>query len=216
MNMNGEKPIHVLVVDDHQIVITGIRVLLKESLPRIIIDGLLSTESLAEKLSEKDYALIILDINMPGMDTHNLIHIIKQKHENTRILIFSMNAEEIFAKRYFRLGANGYLMKDAGEQELVQAIAKIIKTGRYVSPKLMEILSEDFFTGKTRDTFEELTPREFEVMKYLIKGLGAKEIAAITHLHNSTISAHKTRIFEKTGTRNILELKQMATLHKLI
>jgi two-component system, NarL family, invasion response regulator UvrY len=206
----------ILVIDDHQIVLTGIRYLLKSNLLSAHVDGILSVDSISKKLISKEYDLIILDINMPGADTHSLIHLIKSMQEETKILIFSMNSEELFAKRYLKLGVNGYLMKQSGEHELINAINKILEGRRYISPNLLEALSEDAFTGRSANIFDNLSPREFEVMKHLVKGLGVKEIAAITNLHHSTISTHKAKIFEKTSTHNILELKEMASFHNLL
>lgn len=206
----------ILVIDDHQIVITGIRYLLKNSIPSATVEGLVAIESLSKNLKAKEYDLVILDINMPGADTHSLIHQIKSIQESTKILIFSMNSEELFAKRYLKLGVNGYLMKESNEHELVTAINKVLEGRRYISPNLLEVLSEDVFMGRSANIFDDLSPREFEVMKHLVKGLGVKEIAAITNLHHSTISTHKAKIFEKTSTHNILELKEIATLHNLL
>ncbi len=206
----------ILVVDDHEIVITGIRYLLKNNLPSANVEGLGSIESLSKKLKNKEYDLVILDINIPGADTHSLIHLIKSMQEEAKILIFSMNSEELFAKRYLKLGVNGYLMKQTDEHELVAAINKILEGKRYISPNLLEVLSEDVFMGRSSNLFDDLSPREFEIMKHLVKGLGVKEIAAITNLHHSTVSTHKAKIFEKTSTHNIVELKEMATFHNLL
>lgn len=206
----------ILVIDDHQIVITGIRYLLKNSLPSAAVEGLTSIELISKALKSKLYNLIILDINIPGADTYSLINLIKSIQESTKILIFSMNSEELFARRYLKLGVNGYLMKESNEHELVIAINKVLDGRRYISANLLELLSEDAFSGRSLNIFDELSPREFEIMKHLVKGLGIKEIAAITNLHHSTISTHKARIFEKTSTHNILELKEIANLHNLL
>ncbi len=206
----------ILVIDDHQIVLTGIQYLLKNNLPSANVEGLASIDSLSKKMKSKEYDLVILDINIPGSDTHSLIHLIKSLQESIKILIFSMNPEELFAKRYLKLGVNGYLMKESAESELVTAINKILEGRRYISPKLLEIFSEDAFTGRSANAFDDLTPREFEIMKHLVKGLGVKEIAAITNLHHSTVSTHKAKIFEKTSTTNIIELKEIASLNNLL
>ncbi len=214
-HISNPIPIKLLVVDDHQIVITGIKYLLKNSFPNAVVDGALSIDILSKKLKGSQYDLLILDINIPGADTHSLIHFIKTIQKSAKILIYSMNSEEMFAKRYLQLGANGYLMKEAGEQDIIAAINKVLNGGRYLSPKILEQLSEDAFMGRSANIFDNLTPREFEILKHLVKGLGIKEIAAITNLHHSTISTHKAKIFEKTSTHNILELKEIADMHNL-
>jgi len=81
---------------------------------------------------------------------------------------------------------------------------------------LLEQISEDAVTGRTSNIFDDLTAREFEILKLLVRGYGIKEIASLTNLHQSTISTHKTKIFEKTSATNIVELKEIASLHNLL
>ena len=205
---------NVLVVDDHQIVITGVELILKNSLPFIAIEGMLTGEHLFSKLKKKDYSLVILDINIPNVDIYNVIYQLKQTHPSIKILIFSMNPEELFAKRYLKLGADGYLMKSANGDELVVAVEKIINGGRYLSQKLLARISEDALNGKSNNVLDDLSPREFEILKFLLQGYSIKEISSYTNLHHSTVSTHKSKIFEKTGVKNILELIEIANQYK--
>ena len=206
----SQNPVNILVVDDHQIVITGIRLLLKNNFPNATIEGICNTDNILNVLKATRYHLIILDINIPGTDTHNLLHQIKSVRSNIKVLIFSMNPEEIFAKRYLKLGVNGYLSKNSPEGELVNAVTTILEGGRYLSPHLLALMSEEEIVGKIGNVFDTLSKREFEIMKYLIKGIGVKEIAAMINVHHSTVSTHKANIYEKTGATNIVELKELA------
>lgn len=207
--MNTIQPLNILVVDDHQIVITGIKLLLKDHFPNAVIDGIFETDNIINIIKATRYHLVILDINIPGMDTHNLLHQIKSVRSSTKILIFSMNSEEIFAKRYLKLGVNGYLIKHSPEEELVKAVKEILAGGRYLSPNMQALMSKEELKGKSENVFDSLSKREFEIMKYLITGLGVKEIAAMINVHHSTVSTHKANIYEKTGATNIVELKEL-------
>ncbi len=207
--MSSDK-LKIMIADDHQIVITGLRLLLANAGINADVDGLLSTEELVKSIKGTDYDLVILDINMPGSDTHSIIHLMKSFRPDIKILIFSMNPEEMYARRYLKEGVTGYLMKDANEKDIVEAIRKVLDGRIYISAKLKEILSDNIITGKKENPFEALSPREFEVFKLLIKGVGVKEIAGLTNLHPSTISTHKANIHEKTQTRNVLQLKEVA------
>lgn len=207
--MSPDK-LKIIIADDHQIVITGLRLLLANAGIKADVDGLLSTEELVKSIKKTDYDLVILDINMPGSDTHSIIHLMKSFRPEVKILIFSMNPEEMYARRYLKEGVMGYLMKDANEKDIIEAILKVLEGRIYISAKLKEVLSDNIITGKKENPFEALSPREFEVFKLLIKGVGVKEIAGLTNLHPSTISTHKANIHEKTQTRNVLQLKEIA------
>ncbi len=202
----------ILIIDDHHIVISGIKLLLKDRFPLAQVEGIMNVKNVFSKLSADKFDLIILDINMPGSDTHNIIHTVKESYPDTKILVFSMNAEGVFAKRYLKLGVNGYLSKEASDVRLLDAVSKVLDGGRYLSEALVNSIAYDFLEGKSNNVVESLSDREFEIMKYLIQGLGVKEISQIVSLHHSTISTHKARIFEKTGATNIIELQKIVEL----
>jgi two-component system, NarL family, invasion response regulator UvrY len=202
----------ILIVDDHHIVISGIKLLLKDRFPLAQVEGILNVKNVFSKLSTDKFDLIILDINMPGADTHNIIHTVKENYKGTKILVFSMNEESVFAKRYLKLGVDGYLSKEASDVKLLDAVSRVLDGGRYLSDTLINSIAYDFLEGKSDNVLDTLSDREFEIMKYLIQGRGVKEISQIVCLHHSTISTHKARIFEKTGATNIIELQRIVDL----
>lgn len=201
----------VIAVDDHQIVLSGIKMMCELMLPDVVLDEANNTELFVEKLKQKIYDLVILDINLPNTDTHNLIVHIRNIYPQTSILIFSMGAEEIYLKRYMNLGIQGFVSKDSPKDELIKAIKTVQAGGRYISAKGSEILSVRSRSKEEKQTIIQiLSDREFEIFQHLVKGASIKEICQITNLHTSTIATHKHRIFTKLKARNVIELKEIA------
>ena len=128
-----------------------------------------------------------------------------------------MNSEEMFAKRYLRMGAMGYISKDAPLNEIKNAIESALKNNRYISPGLKEKLAMDVLDNNNQENqFDKLSPREFEIVQHLVHGDSVSEISKILNLHTSTIGTHKARIFEKLHCHNIVELTMMAKVHNII
>lgn len=207
----------IIVADDHSIVFSGIQLLLSFELPTAELEEATDGEKLLIKLKERSFDLLILDINMPGTDTHSLIHTIQQLYPEMKILIYSMSPEEIYALRFMKLGVHGFLTKEAPRAELTTAVKTVLAGKYYFSSKTLQQLSEKLVGGKIdQNEFHLLSVREFEIMSQLIKGMSVKQICSITNLHPSTIGTHKTRIFSKLQVKNVIELKNLARLHGII
>jgi two-component system, NarL family, invasion response regulator UvrY len=214
--MNSIPNPSILIVDDHSIIITGIQMLLQINMPSAKTDEAYSGNMMEEKLKTQNYDLVILDINMPDTDTHNLIHSVLSKYPQLKILIFSMSPEEVYALRFLKLGIYGFLSKDSTKEELLTAIRTILSGQRFFSQKTVQLLSANLLKGKNPDNiFDKLSAREFEIMTHLVKGSSIKEISDTVKLHPSTIGTHKTRIFDKLNVKNIHELTKLAEIHKI-
>jgi DNA-binding NarL/FixJ family response regulator len=127
-----------------------------------------------------------------------------------------MHSEEQFARRAFKAGASGYLTKDCPRSELVLAIRKVLDGGRYVSPVLAEKLVVDIGRGTDRPVHEDLSDREFEVMRLIASGKTVGQIADLLALSDRTISTYRARILEKMGMKTNAEITHYAVLNKLI
>ncbi len=158
--------------------------------------------------------MIIMDVNLPDTDTFQLIGLILLSFPNQKILIFSMSSEVLYAKRFLRLGALGFVSKQAPNEEFVQAVATVLNGDMYISPQMSKLFAQDMVKGSSNtNVFERLTAREFEIMSYFLRGLGSKEISNITNLHSSTIGTYKYRILEKLGVKNMLEVQDLAKIN---
>jgi two-component system, NarL family, invasion response regulator UvrY len=210
--------IKILLADDHSIVRSGLKTYIEKIIPHSAIEEASDGDAVFEKIRLGDYDLIILDINMPPDNSFDLVSNILTVKPRTRILMFSMSPEEIYAKKYLSLGALGYLNKDASAVEIEQAINLVLKNRRYLSPSLTQALTESAL-GKNpnnQNPFNLLSPRELEIARHLMRGESVSEIGECLHLHTSTIGTHKARIFQKLHCKNIMELNELAILHNFI
>jgi len=207
--------IKYLIIDDHVVIRTGIKFLLYEKYQPAEIHEAFDGESGREKLRNNKYDLIIMDIQMPNTDSLGLMEFIKKEYPGSKVLVYSMSAENIYAKRFIKSGAMGFLSKDAPLQEITKAIDTVLNNKRYISESIAEILAEDSFSGKPVNPFDQLSKREFEIAKLLLSGMTLTEISQTLKIQTSTVGTHKQRLFEKLSVTNLLELKELATTYNL-
>ena len=204
-----------LLVDDHIVVRSGIKGLLNELFKPSAIYEASDGETAAEILKEHNYDLIMMDIQMPKTDTLGLMEYIHIKYPEARVLIFSMSAESIYAKRFLKAGAKGFLSKDAPLDEIKKAINMVLNNRKYISETLAAVLAEESIMDKPGNPFNQLSPREFEIVSLLLSGETISEISKLLNLQVSTIGTHKARLFDKLAVSNILELKDLANSYNL-
>ncbi|GAC1381140.1 MAG: UvrY/SirA/GacA family response regulator transcription factor [Ginsengibacter sp.] len=209
--------INILLADDHAIIRSALKIFLEHTINDSVIDEAKDGDSAFDKIKSKEYQLIILDVNMPGTDSFGLVSNIIALKPTANILMFSMNAEEIYAKKYLQLGAKGYLSKDSSESEIKKAIDTVLSNNRYISPTLSRALEEEALGKKTKNAnpFDNLSPRELEIVRHLIKGESVSQISSTLNLHTSTIGTHKARIFEKLKCKNIIDINDLAKVHNV-
>lgn len=206
-----------LLIDDHSIIRTGLKMLINNFVAHAEIDEAADGDSGYEKIKKSPYAMVILDVNLPGTDSLSLVSNILAIKPETKILMFSMNAEDNYAKRYLKLGARGYLRKDESEEEIKKAIKTVLNDKRYISDTLSLQLQEEAFGNKTTNNpFEKLSPREFEIIQHIVRGESVSEISEKLHLHTSTIGTHKARIFEKLKCKNIIDINALAKTYNVL
>lgn len=207
----------LLLVDDHAIVRTGLKLIIKDFLPHGVIDEAEDGDSAFEKIKRNNYDLVIMDVNMPNTDSFGVLGNILAFKPETKIMIFSMNSEEIYAKRYLKLGAMGYLRKDSPGDEIQKAIETILNHRKYISDELGQALLLDLNKpANTKNPFEKLSTREFEIVQHLANGESISEISRKLKVHTSTIGTHKARIFEKLQCHNVVDLNKLAKVHDII
>lgn len=200
----------VLIADDHTIVRTGVSVLVKAEYLNVQIDECDDGNSAWEKIQSTPYDLVIMDINMPGTDSVNLLKNIFTLQPHLKVLILTMSSEEIYAKKYLQLGVMGFLNKEADNAEIRKAIASVMNNRKYMSAKLQEIINREAIGGTAGGLFENLSARELEVMTHLVEGKNVSEIADVLSIHISTVSTHKANILQKLKVSNVIELTRVA------
>jgi two-component system, NarL family, invasion response regulator UvrY len=209
--IDGEK---LLLVDDHVVIRTGLKVLLSDLYPFIEIHEATDGESMLLKLREHQFRLIIMDVQMPNTESISTLTTVITKYPGASVLIYSMCSETIYAKRFIKAGAKGFLSKEAPLSELKKAIHQVLNNKKYISEAVVEMLTEDIHQDKPSNPFSILSPREFEIVSMLLSGNTLSDISHTLNIQPSTVATHKARVFEKLKVKNILELKDLATVYE--
>jgi two-component system invasion response regulator UvrY len=198
--------VRILLVDDHEIVRSGLQSFIHTLLSDAVIDDAWDGDTALGKINESEYHLIIMDVNMPNTDALDLVKKITLDKPGIKILIFSMNAETDYAHRFLKAGAKGYVNKDASAKELGNAIITALKNEQHLIPLFEE-------EEETNNPFDSLSKREFEIVHYLIEGQSLSDIRSRLDIKASTLSTFKKRIFEKLGCKNVIEIIPLARIH---
>jgi DNA-binding NarL/FixJ family response regulator len=208
--------IRVLLADDHSIVRAGLRELLA-STGDIEVAGEAGTgaEVLA-RVREHEHEVLVLDMSMPGRSGVELIKQVKKEKPKLRILVLSMHSETQYAVRAIKAGASGYLTKDGAADQLVAAIRRVAGGGAWMSPEAAEMLARDYERPADAAPHTLLSDREFQVLQLIVAGKSLTAIGEELSLSVKTVSTHKTRILEKMGISNQVELVRYAIKHGLL
>ena len=206
----------ILIAYDHEVVRKGLIQILAKSVPGISVDEAEDGQEALAKVQKARYALVLLDISMPGPGGLEVLKEIRNRRPGVPVLILSMHAEEEYAVRAFRAGASGYVTKDSAAEELVGAVRKVLAGGRYVSASLAENLARTLEPNADRLPHERLSDREYQVMRMIASGRTVKEIAEELSLSVKTISTYRSRILEKMQVRNNAELARYAVENRLL
>jgi len=211
----NDKPVRVLLADDHELVRAGVRKVLENS-PGIEVVGEASRgdETLA-KLAELEPDVLLLDLNMPGGDGFEVLRSARDTAGGARIVVLSLHVQAEYVSRAVREGADGYLSKDLAAQELPDAIASVMAGKPWYSAAVQEVLAKVVRTGGTRP-LEKLTPREREVLVGIARGLTSKEIGAQFNISSRTVETHRAALMRKLDVRSIALLTQLAIREGLV
>jgi len=214
--MSRPTAIRIFIADDHPIVRQGLRRIV-EADPGLVISG--EAGDAAALLSALETAatdLVLLDVSMPGGPFLDNLRALRERHPTIRVLVLSVHPEDQWAVRALRAGASGYLTKDHSPDQLIEAIRRVYRGGKYVSPTLAEQLATQLDGGGQRAPHELLSDREFEVMRRLGSGLTVTQIASELALSAKTVSTYRTRILEKMAVDTNADLVRYAARHGLI
>ncbi|MCH6576110.1 MAG: response regulator transcription factor [Bacteroidetes bacterium] len=205
----------ILIADDHAVVRAGLKQILTGVSGVTEIDGVADGDEVMEKIKEKDYDVVVLDISMPGKSGLEVLKELKTAKPKLPVLMLSMYAEGQYAVRVLKAGASGYLTKDSASEELVNAVEKIYLGRKYITPSLAEKLA-DFSWEGDKFPHEKLSDREFNVFKMIASGNTVKEVAANLCLSVKTVSTYKARIHEKMKLETRVDITSYAIKNKLI
>ena len=208
--------IKILIADDHAIVRRGLKQILAETPDMVVAGEAHNGQELLEKVRGHPWDVIVLDISMPGRGGLDILKQLKSERPKLPVLMLTIHPEDQYAVRVLRAGASGYLTKESAPDHLVEAIRKVARGGKYVSPHLAEKLAFNLESLSEKPLHEMLSDREFQVLRFIASGKTVKEIGEELSLSVKTISTYRTRILEKMKMRNNAELTHYAIQQKLV
>lgn len=208
--------LRILIADDHTIVRKGLRQILLDEFSTAEITEVADAEALIQKVMSAEWDVVVSDLSMPGRSGLDALQQIKLSHPNLPVLILSIHPEEQYALRALKSGASGYLSKDTAPDELVKAVQKVLLGKKYISQAIAEKLANTFSSNSPLNSHENLSDREFDVMKLLANGKSVSEISEMLSLSVTTVSTYRARVMVKMDLKSNSDLTKYAIEHKLI
>lgn len=210
------QTIRVLLVDDHPVVRQGIRQILIDAFPQIAVGEAFDAGTALGEIRRSNWSVVMLDISMPGVSGLDVLRDIRRERPDTPVLILSMHPAEQFARRAIGAGAAGYLTKHSGPRELVRAVQTLIEGRSYVSGDPAAAGNPGGEAEETRRPHEDLSDREYQVLRMIALGKTVSQIASDISLSIKTVSTYRSRVLEKMKMRTTVELMRYAIVNRLV
>ena len=208
--------IRILIADDHAIVRRGLKQIVSEQADMIVASEAENAREVLDLVRTQEWDVVVLDINMPGRNGLEVLKELKRENPKLPVLILSIHPEDQYGVRVLKAGASGYLTKDSAPDELVLAIRKVHRGGKYISASLAETLVYELVAQTDRPKHETLSDREYQVMTMIASGKTVGEIGEELSLSVKTISTYRTRVLGKMNMRTNAELTQYAIQNQLL
>jgi DNA-binding NarL/FixJ family response regulator len=196
----------ILLADDHSMIRKGIKLLCEMNLGYSQVEEATSCHELMKQLSKRKFTHLLLDINLSDGSTLEVLPNIRKLYPHLLITILSMQPFSVYERAINQLGIYQFISKSAPEADTIRLLRQFFRN---------EQPSRPIKGIKNESPFSSFTPRELEIMHYMLKGIATMEIAKNLNLKSNTISTVKNRIFVKTKTTNVIELKELADLYKI-
>ena len=210
------KLITILLADDHDVVRRGMKMLLEDEEGIQVIGEAFDGLDAIEKVKMLMPNVVILDLTMPKMNGIEAAKILSEEYPEVKILIFSMHHNKEYIVKSVENGANGYLLKDTGKDELLRAI-KVVSEGRkYFPPEISEVIIDELLAKtsgiqeETRPIFEKITPKEKQILGMIVQGYNSREMADKLFLSIRTVDNHRANMMKKVKAKNTADLVKMA------
>lgn len=205
--MEKKSEIRILIADDHQMLLDGLRSLLSTEKNITIVNQATDGHQVLDILAYESIDVAVIDISMPKMDGYQTVLEMKQKYPQTKVIILSLHKDEKHIGKLLKAGVSGYVIKDRGSEELVKAINLVANGGNYWDPEVQNI-SLKAMQNKKDDPVGEVrfTAREEDILHLVADGLTTKEISNSLHISDSTVETHLRHLREKLNLPNVKQL----------
>lgn len=222
--MNNTNNIKLLIVDDHQMFIDGLKAILRHFTNITVIGEALSGEDALVFLDSSEPDVIITDISMPGMKGDELAKKVNELYPNIRILALSMHNDIAIIDKMIKAGVKGYILKNTGRKELIEAVNAVSRGETFYSTEVKEEMlkkyvskTQNFVPSKHFSKYKvvNFTRREKQLIKFLIEGLSNADIAENLRLSVNTVKSHRKNIYSKTNVNNTASLIEYLSENKI-
>lgn len=207
--------IRILLADDHSVVRQGFRLILNAEKDMEVIGEASTGREAVEKAEDLKPDIVVMDVAMPELNGIEATRRINQNQPRTRVLALSMHKDSVYVREILRAGARGYLLKDAIDSDLVNAVRHVAGGAGYISPAVADAVLDDYRKHVT-DPIDLLSSREREVLQLIAEGKTNKDVATMLNLSVHTVDAHRGRIMEKLNLHSTGELVRFAMRNGLI
>jgi len=207
--------LRVMLVDDHPIVRRGLRDILVDAFPGAAIHEVGSGREALASMPSQAWSVIVLDLSLPDGSGLDVLKRVREMRPRLPVLILSMHAADQFARRAIAAGASGYLTKDTADAELVTAVSRLARGGKYFGPEVLERVALGLHPDREDRPHERLSDREYQVLRMIGSGKTVSEIATELTLSVKTVSTYRARVLEKMKMRTNAELTHYAVRHGL-
>lgn len=208
-------PARLLLVDDHPVLLDGMKALLRKERYLTVVGEAHNGQKALDLVAERKPDLVLTDISMPTLDGLELTRAIKTNCPEIKVLVLSMHSDPSVIRAVMAAEAEGYILKNAGKEELLRAIRRILNQGTYYASSVMDVLLKGLQGAEapkpsTPSVTDVLTPREVEILNLIVAELTTAEIAERLFISAYTVDTHRKRILEKTRSRTLVGLIKYA------
>ena len=204
------RKIRVLLADDHNLIRAGLRLIAEQEPDLMVVGEAANGRQAVSRAESLRPDVVVMDIGMPDLNGIEASRQIRERLPETQVVMLSMHSDEGYVLRALKAGARAYLLKDSAEADLARAIRAAFEVKSFFSPAVGKVLLEDYMRKLQRsgaeDPYEQLSPREREVLQLVAEGKSSKEIANLLSLSVYTVETHRAKIMQKLNLRGIAEL----------
>ncbi|QIR16139.1 UvrY/SirA/GacA family response regulator transcription factor [Shewanella aestuarii] len=208
--------ISVYLVDDHELVRTGIRRLLEDERGIKVVGEAHDGETAVQWSRQNEADVILMDMNMPGMGGLEATRKILRYQPDAKIIVLTVQTEDPFPTKVMQAGASGYLTKGSTSPEVIRAISQVSRGQRYLSPEIAQQMALSQFNGSEENPFASLSERELQIMLMITNGEKVNDISEKLNLSPKTVNSYRYRLFAKLGINGDVELTRLAIRYKML
>jgi DNA-binding NarL/FixJ family response regulator len=209
-------PIRILIADDHGIVAEGLKHLIEAQSDMEVVALVGDGREAVQQAREVQPDVVLMDLSMPELNGADATRAILERDPKCRVIVLSMYAQREYVRRALKAGAAGYVVKRSAAKEVVEAIRTVHAGQRYLSPRVADVVLEDYTDDKQDDLLARLSGREREVLQLLAEGRTGAEIAQRLSLSQKTVETYRARLVEKLGIRDVAGLVRFAIQKGLV